>query len=221
MRTPAGPLHAARRLAPRRPSRRARRRVLAALALAAASFAAGYTLAVRVIFPPPDAPATVRVPALAGRPLEEARRTLEARGLVLGDTLAVPHPDAPAGTVIAQSPLPGQRARPGARVDVGVSAGPARLRVPELAGLPATRAATILRRAGLEVEEDAVPAELPAGLVVRTEPAAGAELPPRARLRLLVSAGAPPAETTATPPDTAAPPDTSGAPRNKGADLRY
>lgn len=164
----------------------------AAVALAAllACFGTGYALAVYVIFPAPGEAGTgTPVPELVGRRLAEAERELEARGLTVAEVVPIPHPRAPEGEVIAQSPLPGQWLRPGGAVRLGVSAGKPRNRVPEVTGLTAENAAAMLERAGFEVRRREELAPVEKGRVVRTEPAGGTVLELPAQVRLIVSAG--------------------------------
>jgi beta-lactam-binding protein with PASTA domain len=182
----------------------------AAIALAAllASFGTGYALAVYVIFPAPEEAGTgTPVPELVGRRLAEAERELEARGLTVAEVVQIPHPRAPEGEVIAQSPLAGQWLRPGGAVRLGVSAGKPRNRVPEVTGLTAQNAAAMLERAGFEVRRREELSPLEKGRVVRTDPAGGTVLELPARVTLIVSAG------PATPilPDLSEPaPDSAG-----------
>ncbi|HEX7089622.1 MAG TPA: PASTA domain-containing protein [Longimicrobiales bacterium] len=164
------------------------------------AFGTGYAIAALVLFPAPaETGAGIPVPGLAGRRLEEAERQLRERGLEVGDVLELPHPDRPAGVVVAQSPLPGQQLRAGARVSLGVSSGPPRARVPDVTGLTAERAAKLAGMAGFEVSRREEESEAPAGTVIRVEPAPGTEHVVPAPLVLVVSSGPP-----LPPPDMAA-----------------
>ncbi|MFO7259853.1 MAG: PASTA domain-containing protein [bacterium] len=183
----------------------------AALLVALAAFGTGYAVAARVLFPPPpETDAGVAVPSLIGRSADEARRELRDRGLEVAEVIELPHPDRPAGVVIAQTPLAGQRLRPGGRVSLGVSSGPPRARVPDVRGLLAERAAALVVVAGFEVEQRWEESESPVGTVIGIEPAPGTEVIVPAPLTLLVSSGPPalPDDTLLpdlVPPDTLAP----------------
>jgi beta-lactam-binding protein with PASTA domain len=169
-----------------------------ALAAALLAFGTGYAIATVVLFPaPPENGAGIPVPGLAGRRLEEAERQLRERGLELGEVFELPHPDQPAGVVVAQSPLAGQQLRPGAQVSLGVSSGPPRARVPDVTGLTAERAAALARMIGFEVSQREEESEAPVGTVIRVEPAPGTEHVVPAPLVLVVSSGPP-----LPPPDT-------------------
>jgi beta-lactam-binding protein with PASTA domain len=170
-----------------------------ALAAGLIAFGTGYAVATVILFPaPPENGAGIPVPALAGRRLEEAERQLREHGLEVGDVLELPHPDQPVGVVVAQSPLPGQQLRPGARVSLGVSSGPPRARVPDVAGLTAERAAALARMIGFQVSQREEESEAPVGTVIRVEPAPGTEHVVPAPLVLVVSSGPP-----LPPPDSA------------------
>lgn len=179
-----------------------------AVLLALVAFGAGYAVAAMVLFPaPPETDAGIAVPSLVGRSVEDARRQLGERGLDVADIMELPHPERPAGVVVAQSPLAGQRLRPGGRVSLGVSSGPPRARVPDVTGLIAARAAALAGMAGFEVEQRLEESELPAGTVIRIEPAPGTELEVPAPLTLIVSSGPPAVPVDSLAPDFV-PPDT-------------
>jgi beta-lactam-binding protein with PASTA domain len=70
-------------------------------------------------------PAFVDMPALVGRPLEEARRLLEEKGLVVAHVWTVGTTDAEPGVVIGQTPAAGSRLQPGqGTITLTVSARP-------------------------------------------------------------------------------------------------
>jgi eukaryotic-like serine/threonine-protein kinase len=164
----------------------------ASLAVIALSFGLGYLIAVRVLFPPPPpGVAGVRVPELVGLSDTEARRELAAAGLAVADVMELPHPDRPAGVVLAQSPLGEQQVPPGTRVALGVSIGQPRAVVPDVIGFTAERAAELLGRRGLQTARRDRLSDAPVGQVLGTEPAAGTELTLPATVTLLVSMGPP------------------------------
>jgi eukaryotic-like serine/threonine-protein kinase len=169
-------------------------------------FAVGYIVAVQVLFPPSQATGAggTPVPDLIGRSVGEAHRDLVAAGLGDMPTTELPHPEVPAGRIIAQSPLPGQQLLSGSTVRVAVSSGPARVLVPDVLGFSADRAESLLRRSGFQVTRAVLESPAPAGRVIRTEPEPGTASTLPTNVNLIVSSG-PPAE-----PETGAFPDTTG-----------
>jgi hypothetical protein len=164
-------------------------------------FVVGYMIAVFVLFPPTEVTAAgVPVPDLIGSAASDAQRMLVAAGLGELEPEMLPHPSAPAGQVLAQSPLPGQQLRAGARVRVALSAGPPRALVPDVIGFSGTRAESLLRRAGFDVAVITEPSVAPAGRVLRTEPEPGQERLLPAFITLTVSEGLP--EPEPLPGDT-------------------
>jgi beta-lactam-binding protein with PASTA domain len=87
--------------------------------------------AVKLIVSLGPEPARFYVPALVDRSLHDARSTLREAGLVIGDIERQETDEYPAGTVVQQSPSPGQEVNPGTRIDVVVAVHPRR----ELPGL--------------------------------------------------------------------------------------
>ncbi|MEJ5253564.1 MAG: protein kinase [Chthonomonadetes bacterium] len=74
---------------------------------------------------------TVEVPDVQGLSEADARQRLVQAGLQVGKVEEKPHPTAPAGTVIAQSPAPKQKANRDAPVDLVLSSGPPAPALPE------------------------------------------------------------------------------------------
>lgn len=121
------------------------------------------------------APEVVRVdvPDVVGSTLSDARRTLRAREFRIS-VVRVPD-DAPAGTVVAQSPSGGTSARQGATVRLRVSTGPKTVSVPDVLGLDESTARAELEAAGFTVRVSEEPTDDPAndGVVLRQSPAGG------------------------------------------------
>lgn len=165
--------------------------------LAVAAFA-GYAVAALLVFPAPIIAQRRTVPRVLGLSVADARRDVAAARLGTIDNGSEPHPTAPAGTVIWQDPPPGVVAPANLRVALVVSAGPPRVPVPDVLGLEAGLARRLIAAAGLTTSQvESVQAAVPNGLAMLTRPAAGATLPPGARVGLVVSRGAP----TITVPD--------------------
>lgn len=190
------------------------KRLLAGVAAALIlPFLIGYVVAVYVLFPPTEMSGSgTPTPDLIGRTSSEAERELVAAGLGGIEITELPHPDAEAGTVIAQSPLPGQQLRPGAGVRVALSSGPARVLVPDVLGFSADRAESLLTRAGFTVVRSEQESPAPEGRVIRTDPGPGEPRALPAEVTLIVSSGPPAVTDPGAFPDSVAAPDTSAAP---------
>ncbi|HEX7118065.1 MAG TPA: PASTA domain-containing protein [Longimicrobiales bacterium] len=164
--------------------------ILSGLAAIVLSFGTGYLVAAQVLFPAPDAPqedaTVVPVPGLTGKELTAAQGEIEALGLTVGSVRWLPHPNEPAGTVVAQDPLPEQRLRAGAEVRLSVSSGRAQVRVPDVVGLPYETAAQLAGRLGFEVNRRTQPEPGPAGYVLDVRPRPGTERVLPASITLIV-----------------------------------
>ena len=155
-----------------------------------ALFAAGYLVAVYVLFPPPPVPEDgIQVPDLSGLTVASAADRLRPAGLALGDTVRLPHATVGPGLVVAQDPMPGQQSRNGGQVHLGVSSGLPAATVPDVAGLAARRAQNLLTRLGFDVSQTLEPSRSPNGTVIRTVPESGVRQPLPARVVMIVSSG--------------------------------
>lgn len=152
----------------------------------------GYLIAARWLFPAPTAPGgekLVELPELVGLETDRARERVTALGLTYEASSEVYHAQAAAGLVLAQSPLPGQLARPGAPVRVTVSLGPQRVTVPDVRGLSERQARIIIEQLGFTTTIVSQDAPVRSGQVLRTAPAAGTELAVPTEVELIVSRG--------------------------------
>lgn len=142
-------------------------------------------------------PAPRQLPELSGLSTDQAAQTLEALGLVLqlGDQ---PFDETvPKGTIISwtitDQPglVAGDDVLPGTTVLVTVSAGPAPRVVPDLTGLVPNDAIAALTELGLGVTQgvDEFSNTIPAGAVVRQDPAPGAEVERGTMVTIIVSKG--------------------------------
>jgi serine/threonine-protein kinase len=162
------------------------------LALAIVCVGLGYLIAARWLFPAPTAPGgekLVELPELVGMESDRARERVADLGLTYEANSEVYHAKAAAGLVLAQSPLPGQLARPGAPVRVTVSLGPQRVTVPDVRGLSERQARIIIEQLGFTTTIVSQDAPVRTGQVLRTSPAAGTELAVPAEVELVVSRG--------------------------------
>ena len=158
----------------------------------AATFAAGYLVATRFVFPvPAPPPELLGVPDLVGLDLPDAGARVEQAGLVLGPIDSLYHPSALIGSILGQSPLPGQLALPGAGVELAFSLGPEERLVPDLTGEREERARILLGANGFSVAVDSVEAEEPAGEVIAMEPEAGTGVNLPFEVWLAISLGPP------------------------------
>lgn len=160
--------------------------------LALGGWGVGYLIATQIAFPAPPPPGDLQeVPDLRGASLALASERLAGEGLELGAVDSLLHPTADAGSVLGQSPLPGQLASPGAPVRLTVSGGPQTRAVPDVVRLDAARARIVLESSGFVVTSDSVESEIPRGRVVQVSPAVDSVLPLPAEVRLSVSTGPP------------------------------
>lgn len=115
----------------------------------------------------------VDVPDVVGSTVADARRTLRARGFRV--SIARVLDDAPAGTVVGQTPPAGSSAREGATIRLRVSTGPRAVIVPDVLGMDEITARAELEAAGFVVRVSEEPTDDPAsdGLVLRQSPSGG------------------------------------------------
>jgi beta-lactam-binding protein with PASTA domain len=147
----------------------------------------------------------VALPDLSGLAAADALKALQARGLSVKLVQIVS--TQPPGTVVAQSPKPGKRARHGMQVVLQVAKGKTSVSVPSVTGQPAQQASTVLERAGLRSTVATVPSTQTKGAVVAQHPVPGTKVAQGSSVRLNVSAGAaqsttPAVTTTIVPPQT-------------------
>lgn len=151
-------------------------------------FGLGYVVSMYFFFPSPEILGdVVEVPDLVGRSPDAAERELAELGLGLGESVDIPSATHEIGTIVAQSPLAGQRLPPGADVQLALSQGSPRAFVPDLVGLPAERATALARRAGFEVRTRDELSTGPPGRVLRVDPRPGTELVLPAEIAVVVS----------------------------------
>ncbi|MEZ4422199.1 MAG: PASTA domain-containing protein [Gemmatimonadota bacterium] len=128
----------------------------------------------------------VRVPALAGAPLDQARALLEASGF----TLEVDSVESSAsrGSVVALAPEAGALVELPAQVLVSVSLGPPLVAVPRLVGMSEEEARAALEALGLRISDVEVRFRfgLDQGKVIEQEPAPGREVEEGSAVRLVV-----------------------------------
>ncbi|MEG8275973.1 Stk1 family PASTA domain-containing Ser/Thr kinase [Streptomyces sp. AHA2] len=138
-----------------------------------------------------DGPETVRVPALAGRELAEARSLLKDDGLEPGMVTREFSDDVPRGAVVSAEPADGTKVRAGTAVALVVSKG-SPVDVPDVTGDDLADAEAELKEAGLKVkvaEERVTSAEFEQGQVAAQSPKAGGRAAEGDTVTLTVSKG--------------------------------
>ncbi|MGH2792454.1 MAG: Stk1 family PASTA domain-containing Ser/Thr kinase [Actinomycetota bacterium] len=133
-------------------------------------------------------PGEVTVPNLTGLTGADARDTLEAEGLELGNT-RTENSDQPEGTVIAQNPRAGEQLNEGEEVDITLSSGVALVQVPGVIGLTEGEAVATIQGAGLVADVVTESSEEEEGTVIDQDPPEGTEVEEGDAVRIVVSEG--------------------------------
>jgi beta-lactam-binding protein with PASTA domain len=132
---------------------------------------------------------TVAVPAVVGIEFKVASSTIASAGLVVGTVTQQNSTTFPADTVITQRPSAGQQLTAGSPVDLTVSAGQAKVTMPDVRGLSQTNATSKLTGLGLLVDAGSAYANQPSGIVVTQGPAPGSAVPTGSTVTISVSKG--------------------------------
>jgi beta-lactam-binding protein with PASTA domain/predicted Ser/Thr protein kinase len=132
-------------------------------------------------------PPKVKVPDVVGLPLTEAVTKLADAGL-RADPHEVPS-GKDAGTVTAQAPAAGDRARVRSTVRINVSKGPKLVSVQNVIGEPFENALSALQGAGFAVARKDVESDQPKGDVVNQTPVPGSQAAVGSTITLEVSKG--------------------------------
>lgn len=137
----------------------------------------------------------VEVPSVVGGTVEQADTALQEVGLVLGRESQVQTDAAEPGTVVTQTPAPGEMLAEGGRVDVVVAEAIAGVEVPDVVGMSSTAARTQLEGAGLTARITETPSDdVTKGDVIEQSPRAGTRVEAGAEIALTVSSGPAPTE---------------------------
>ncbi|MFJ5700306.1 PASTA domain-containing protein [Arthrobacter sp. NPDC093139] len=116
------------------------------------------------------------LPQLPGKSLDAAKEALGGAEMALGKVTEKFDEEAPAGTVLAQSPAAGTPVRHGTPVSLTVSKGPQPIPVPDVRGQEQAAAFRAIEAAGLVAvvaEKTVNDRNIPKGSVVKQEPASG------------------------------------------------
>lgn len=164
-----------------------------------------------------NGPPGVAMPDVTGLAAADAVRALQARGL--RPKLQQAASSQPPGTVIAQRPKPGTRAKKGTAVLLQVAKAQPAVPVPALTGQSEQQAVAALDQAHLQASVVHVPSSQPGGTVVAQSPAAGRKVRSGSAVRLNISKGqAQPAPATTAPQVTTTAPATTTKPPATGND---
>jgi len=141
----------------------------------------------------------VAVPDVLGGDQAAATQKLQDAGLKLGE-VTEEATDAPAGTVIAQSPVAGEKVAKDSAVDLTVSKGAPTVKVPDLSGMTADAAELALTDVGLKAIKTAeYDASIAKDSVIDQLPVAGEQVAEGSAVGVLVSLGVRPVAPVAVP----------------------
>jgi beta-lactam-binding protein with PASTA domain/serine/threonine protein kinase len=151
-----------------------------------------------------DDPTLVTVPNVVGRSADQAERALEAEGLRVARATEA-STEEQRDLVINQDPTANEQVEEGSEVTITIGAGPDTATVPDVTGRTVDEASRLLIEAGFVPSQRAEEnADIEEGLVIRTDPAAGADAAVNSTVTIFYSAG----------PDTIAIPDVRGQNEN-------
>lgn len=162
------------------------------LALAMVSFVVGFGIIDFVVLPLlVRSENTMKVPDLVGMEFEQARLLCEERELVLEKRGERYEEHVPPGFILSQDPLPELLVEKGKEIEVVVSMGQELTSIPDITGLEADRAKSILETSGLVVtgerrETSEIMAE---GRVLAVEPPPGSRVKSGSEVALVLSSG--------------------------------
>jgi len=152
--------------------------------------------------PPPPSGDVVQVPSFVGLQLADARNNAQTQGFVLSVGAYQVTDQAPEGAVIAQDPASGTNAAKGSEVTVTVATQKQTVPVPDLRLHTEADAFDILAQNNLAPGErsEAYDPDVPANLVIRTNPRAGVDVARGTPIDYVVSLGLAPTPTPSLPP---------------------
>jgi eukaryotic-like serine/threonine-protein kinase len=133
------------------------------------------------------------VPKVTGVSAATAKYDLRNEGLTPGTTTTVLDNGVAKGLVIRTSPANGSRITRGGTVSLVVSAGPHMITMPQVTGQPLTAAQAAIKHAGLVAGKvkTVTSTTIAAGIVISTDPSAGASWPQPKPVSIVLSAGPP------------------------------
>lgn len=135
-------------------------------------------------------PERYAVPDLVGNALADAKVALRDVKLTVGRVNYEYSESIPAGRIIASKPTTGTIMQPRERIDLTISKGPAPIPVPTVSGRALSDAKSVLANAGFTTSSTAAYSDsVKDGVVIRTEPGAGAQLQRNSNVTIVVSKG--------------------------------
>ena len=151
-----------------------------------------------------DDPTLVTVPNVVGQSADQAERALEAEGFRVARATEA-STEEQRDLVIRQDPTANEQVEEGSEVTITIGGGPDTATVPDVTGRTVDEASQLLIEAGFVPSQRAEEnADIEEGLVIRTDPAAGADAAVNSTVTIFYSAG----------PDTIAIPDVRGQSEN-------
>jgi beta-lactam-binding protein with PASTA domain/predicted Ser/Thr protein kinase len=136
-----------------------------------------------------DDPTLVAVPNVVNQPADQAEAALEAEGFRVTRATAASSEEQ-RDLVIAQDPEAGAEAEEGSEVTITIGAGPETAAVPDVIGLTVDEASQRLIDAGFVPRQQAEEnADVEENIVIRTDPAAGAEAALNSAVTIIYSSG--------------------------------
>ena len=123
-------------------------------------------------------PVMLSVPDVRRRSLEEARFTIEASQLVVGELREAYNDAVPSGFIVSQDPAPGASIERGATVNLTISKGTEVVLLPDLVGMSLDQARRTLQDLGVTLREviQEPRDDVPPGQIVAMTPAAGTQI---------------------------------------------
>lgn len=135
-------------------------------------------------------PERYAVPNLVGNALAEAKSALATVKLAVGNVVYTYDETVPSGKIIDTQPSSGMIMQPRQTVDLTISKGPAPIPVPGVSGSTLDSARAAIAAAGFTVTSTTEYSDtVKSGIVVRTEPRAGAQLQRGSAVKIVVSKG--------------------------------
>ncbi|ASU81806.1 serine/threonine protein kinase [Nocardiopsis gilva YIM 90087] len=132
-------------------------------------------------------PGSVQVPDVTGMPRSEATAELQNEGFKIGNQQNEPSSSISEGNVTRTSPEGGTSADPGSKVDLWISSGPEKVKVPDLSGMTKDQAESALKDRNLSGSFTEEESDEPEGQVIRQDPASGTEVDPNSTVNVVIA----------------------------------
>jgi beta-lactam-binding protein with PASTA domain len=166
------------------------RRVWPYFAVSGGGFFLAYAIVGLFILPSGAGRADAPVPNVIGLPFDQAKLILSDSGFVPQRGEQRFESNAPAGSVVGQTPSPQAVLPRGARVVLDLSRGERTVEVPTISGLTQQQAELTLQSSNLDIGDViAMDSPSPRGTVLHSFPAAGVRVPEASAITITVSAG--------------------------------